>query len=155
MSLTFHIHTLLLAPSYSDRMAGSQAKNLALMQLIANTCSVPVIVPHSPSSAVVLGAAILGRFAAEVSALGRKLSDYEQRRMLWSIMVRCLYVAAARQLMSWISQVEMTQPGQLIKPSVTPRERRLLGAKYKIFRETIETQKRWRKEMEEALATDD
>lgn len=68
--------------------AGSQAKNIALMQLIANTCAVPVILPHSPSSAVVLGAAMLGRFAAEVSALGRKLSSDEQRRRLWSIMVR-------------------------------------------------------------------
>ncbi|KAF8516640.1 Pentulose kinase [Gautieria morchelliformis] len=118
-------------------MSGSQSRNTSLMQLIANTCSVPVIVPHSPSAAVVLGAAMLGRFAAEVSVLGRKLSDDEQRKKLWHIMV------------------EMTQPGQLVKPSVTPREKRLLEVKYKIFRETIETQKRWRKEVDEALETDD
>ncbi|KAF8576224.1 Pentulose kinase [Ramaria rubella] len=118
-------------------MSGSQAKNIALMQLIANICSVPVILPHSPSAAVVLGAAMLGRFAAEVSMLGQKLTDDEQRKKLWAIMV------------------DMTQPGQLIKPSATPREKRLLEAKYKIFRETIETQKRWREEVENALDGED
>ena len=49
----------------------------------------------------------------------------------------------------------MTQPGQLIKPSATPREQRLLEVKYKIFRETIVTQKRWRKEVEAALVDED
>jgi len=107
------------------------------MQLIADICEVPVILPHSPSAAVVLGSAMLGRFAAEVSALGRKLSDEEQRRRLWRIMV------------------EMTQPGDLVQPSVKPRQKRLLDAKYKIFRETIKTQKRWRKEIEEALSGED
>jgi D-ribulokinase len=123
------------------------------MQLIANTCSVPVILPHSPSAAVVLGAAMLGRFAAEVSALGLKLSEDEQRRKLWSIMVRCLVwrQRSSRMQILRIPQVEMTQPGQLVKPSVSPREKRLLEVKYKIFRETIETQKRWRKEVEDAL----
>jgi sugar (pentulose or hexulose) kinase len=68
------------------------------MQLIANICSVPVIVPHSPSAAVVLGAAMLGRFAAEVSKLGRKLSDNEQRKKLWHIMVRRLWVMTVGKL---------------------------------------------------------
>lgn len=59
------------------------------MQLIANTCVVPVVLPDSPGAAVVLGAAMLGRFAAEVSALGpdQKLSDEEQGKKLWNIMV--------------------------------------------------------------------
>ena len=47
-------------------------------------------------------------------------------------------------------QVEMTPPGTLIAPSASPKEKRLLEAKYKIFRESIEIQQRWRKEMEEA-----
>jgi len=52
------------------------------MQLIADTCSIPVILPHTPSAAVVLGAAMLGRFAAEVSTLGKgqKLSDENRGR---------------------------------------------------------------------------
>jgi hypothetical protein len=45
----------------------------------------------------------------------------------------------------------MTQPGELVKPTASLQEKKLLEAKYRIFRETIETQKRWRREMEEAL----
>lgn len=46
----------------------------------------------------------------------------------------------------------MTQAGVEIKPSATARENKLLEAKYKIFREAIEIQRRWRKEMEIAAA---
>ena len=45
----------------------------------------------------------------------------------------------------------MTPPGTLIAPKASPKEAKLLLAKYKIFRESIEIQKRWRKEMEEAV----
>jgi len=48
----------------------------------------------------------------------------------------------------------MTQPGQLVKPSATARQKKLLEVKYKIFRETIEIQKRWREEVEDALRED-
>jgi hypothetical protein len=44
----------------------------------------------------------------------------------------------------------MTPPGTLVVPSASPKEKKLLAAKYKIFRETIDIQKRWRQEMEEA-----
>jgi len=44
----------------------------------------------------------------------------------------------------------MTPPGTGIIPAASVREHRLLAAKYNIFRESIEIQKRWRKEMEEA-----
>lgn len=46
----------------------------------------------------------------------------------------------------------MTPAGTKIAPSASPKEKKLLQAKYKIFRESIEIQKRWRKEMEEATA---
>ncbi|GJJ07740.1 hypothetical protein Clacol_001945 [Clathrus columnatus] len=114
-------------------MSGSQAKNTALMQLMSNTCNVPVIIPHSASATVVLGAAMLGRFAAEVSILKQKPNEQESRQQLWNIMV------------------EMTKPARLIKPQATPKENRLLTAKYKIFRETIEIQKRWRRDIKNAL----
>lgn len=45
----------------------------------------------------------------------------------------------------------MTPAGTLVVPNASPREKRLLHAKYSIFRETIEIQKRWRKKMEDAL----
>lgn len=44
----------------------------------------------------------------------------------------------------------MTPPGTVIAPSATPKEKKLLEAKYKIFRESIDIQYRWRKQMEEA-----
>ncbi|GLB33245.1 putative FGGY family of carbohydrate kinases, C-terminal domain [Lyophyllum shimeji] len=110
-------------------MSGGQAKNLALMRLLANTCRMPVVLPYEHSGAVVLGAAMLGRFAADVR---ESVSGTEQNDLLWNIMV------------------EMTPVGSLVAPSASAKERRLLEAKYKIFRETIEIQKRWRKEMDEA-----
>lgn len=44
----------------------------------------------------------------------------------------------------------MTPPGTIVHPSASNREAKLLEAKYKIFRETIEIQKRWRQEMAHA-----
>jgi len=61
-------------------VSGGQSKNVALVQLLANTCNMPVVTPHSSSTAVVTGAAMLGRFAAEVSE--------ENGKGLWDIMVR-------------------------------------------------------------------
>jgi ribulose kinase len=71
-------------------MSGGQAKNLALMQLFANTCDLPVVLPFSHSGAVVLGAAILARFAVEVEGIGKELTSEEQTKMLWGIMVGLL-----------------------------------------------------------------
>ncbi|KAI0922037.1 hypothetical protein AcW1_004143 [Taiwanofungus camphoratus] len=114
-------------------MSGGQAKNTALMQLFADTCSMPVVLPQSSGAAVVLGAAMLGRFAAEAGAMGGRVGlRGKQGEALWNIMV------------------EMTPPGTMIVPSASPKEKKLLEAKYKIFLETIDIQNRWRKEMEEA-----
>ena len=49
----------------------------------------------------------------------------------------------------------MTTQGTLIEPDASPRDRKLLDAKYKIFLETIDIQKRWRKEIEEASQVSD
>ncbi|KAJ3536076.1 hypothetical protein NM688_g6884 [Phlebia brevispora] len=112
-------------------MSGGQAKNIPLMQLFANTCNMPVVLPKSSGAAVVLGAAMLGRFAAELEPdTGDIEAECEAR---WKIMV------------------EMTPPGTLIAPGASAREKKLLEAKYKIFRESIDIQKRWRAEIEEAL----
>lgn len=46
----------------------------------------------------------------------------------------------------------MTQPGARINPAASAREKKLLEAKYKIFREAIDIQRRWRKTMAEAAA---
>ena len=47
-------------------------------------------------------------------------------------------------------QVEMTPPGTMVVPAASAKEKKLLEAKYKIFLEAIDIQRRWRKEMEEA-----
>jgi ribulose kinase len=65
-------------------VSGGQSKNAALMQLFANTCNMPVVTPHSSSTAVVTGAAMLGRLAAEASKRGGERNGSE----LWNIMVR-------------------------------------------------------------------
>lgn len=44
----------------------------------------------------------------------------------------------------------MTPVGTLIPPKASNKAKKLLEAKYKIFLETIDIQKRWRKEMEDA-----
>ena len=51
---------------------------------------------------------------------------------------------------NFIFQVEMTPVGTLIPPKATNKEKKLLESKYRIFLESIEIQKRWRKEMEDA-----
>ncbi len=85
-------------------MSGGQAKNGPLMQLFANVCQLPVVIPPHPGAAVVLGAAMLGRFAHNVTddlerrgvAEGLRTQadvDKESERVgerLWDIMVRSL-----------------------------------------------------------------
>ena len=68
-------------------MSGGQAKNAMLMQLFANTCSMPVVLPQSSGAAVVLGAAMLGRFAAEAQGKSEKLAREKRGQALWDIMV--------------------------------------------------------------------
>jgi ribulose kinase len=70
-------------------MSGSQAKNIPMMQLFANTCKMPVVLPYDAAGAVVSGAAMLGRFAAEASIEG-KMMEEKQAERLWNIMVRHL-----------------------------------------------------------------
>jgi hypothetical protein len=44
----------------------------------------------------------------------------------------------------------MTPAGTVVRPNAAAKEKRMLEAKYKIFRESIEIQQRWRCEMDEA-----
>jgi glycerol kinase len=128
-------------------MSGGQAKNLMLMQLFADTCGMPIVLPFEHSGAVVLGAAMLGRFAAQTQGKPA-LAEKEQGEVLWDIMVRSL-CRTFYKVLSSLFKVEMTPQGTLVAPGASAKEKKLLAAKYKIFRETIEIQKRWRLEMEE------
>ncbi|KAI6168856.1 hypothetical protein EDD17DRAFT_1772596 [Pisolithus thermaeus] len=123
---TRHIVSSLNAAGHdvtSIYMSGGQAKNATMMQLFADTCGIPVVLPMNGGEAVVLGAAMLGKVASE---------GITQAEDMWWVMV------------------EMTPPGTLVAPSAPPNVKKILDAKYKIFLEVIDIQKRWRKELEEA-----
>ncbi|EJD00891.1 Pentulose kinase [Fomitiporia mediterranea MF3/22] len=109
-------------------MSGGQAKNAKLMQLFADVVGMPVVLPESTADAVSRGSAMLARFARE------RQEGNTKQDLLWDIMV------------------EMTPSGTLVSPAASPREKKLLEAKYKIFLESIEIQKRWRKEIAAASA---
>lgn len=106
------------------------------MNLLASTTGKAIVIPPSPSAAVVLGSAMLGRYAFEVSRArnAKPIEDQEDatkqgeadKDSLWSVMT------------------DMTAPGFRIEPNPNPDEAKLLDVKYKIFRESIEIQKKWR-----------
>ncbi|KAJ9125434.1 hypothetical protein QFC22_000395 [Naganishia vaughanmartiniae] len=139
-------------------MSGSQAKNKPLMNLLASACEVKVIIPPNPSSAVVAGSAMLGRYAHEVAEArkGEPISTQAQqeesaktsREALWRIMVcpklNTILRVSNRGDTLLIVQVEMTPKGKAVLPAATDYEKRLLNVKYKIFRESIDVQRRWR-----------
>jgi len=132
-------------------MSGSQAKNIPLMQLMADVCNVSVILPHSASAAVVIGAAMLGRFAAEVTGVHAKDVSGED---LFTSQDKVNEVSETEKERLWEIMVDMTLPGTKLVPAASPRDKRLLDVKYKIFLESIEIQRRWRKEMEGAAKRD-
>ena len=141
-------------------MSGGQAKNASLMQLMADVCNMGIVLPKEGKEGkkggvidpVVLGSAMLGRYADEASKVGAKGREGQAERM-WDIMVRpfsFLLFYLFSDSLSFFFQVEMTPVGTLIPPKATNKEKKLLESKYRIFLESIEIQKRWRKEMEDA-----
>lgn len=79
----------------SIHMSGGQVKNRPLMQLLANVCDMPVVLPAEHATAVVLGAAMLGRFAAVAKSKGSSMENMSgelQAGLLWDIMVGCAFV---------------------------------------------------------------
>ncbi|TFK28625.1 ribitol kinase [Coprinopsis marcescibilis] len=135
-------------------VSGSQAKNSVLMKLLADACrsggvkGVVIDANDDESnngkksgivagvSAVVLGAAMLGRLAHEI-AQTKETEDEHVASRLWNIMT------------------EMTPPGLFVGPSgdskEEERERKLLEVKYVIFLEGLEAQKRWRSLIDESI----
>jgi len=77
---------------------------------------------------VAVGASMLGRFAADTSS-----GEHDR---IWGIMS------------------EMTPVGSRILPNITNREKRLCEAKYRIFLDAVAIQRRWRDEVDAAIADD-
>ncbi|WVN89443.1 uncharacterized protein L203_104666 [Cryptococcus depauperatus CBS 7841] len=131
-------------------MSGSQAKNGPLMRLLATVLQMPVIIPPQPSAAVVLGAAMLGRYAYILSS-ERQNQPIDSQEEADKAKERDGYKL-------WDVMVAMTRPGKRIDPRADELglcEKRLLDVKYKIFREAVDVQRRWRgmvaKEAEEEV----
>ena len=83
-------------------LSGGQAKNRRLMQLFADVCGMPVVLPGRKDikgggglgdggDAVGRGAAMLGRFADEIANGTGEKSEEEQGEGLWKIMVCIIF----------------------------------------------------------------
>ncbi|RFU33596.1 hypothetical protein B7463_g2763, partial [Scytalidium lignicola] len=107
-------------------MSGSQCQNGILMELMATTCSMPVLIPKYVHAAVVHGAAMLGAKAASADKDGKT-------EPLWDIMDR------------------MSKAGRVVRPGTDQGEKKLLDAKYKVFLEQCSTQQAYRKDVDEAV----
>lgn len=108
-------------------MSGSQCQNDVLMQLVAAACDMPVLIPRYVHAAVVHGAAMLGAKAASTDKEGRS-------EPLWDIMDR------------------FSKAGKMVKPTTDDGLKKLLRTKYNVFLEQCESQQRYRKEVDEAVA---
>ncbi|KAG9244246.1 hypothetical protein BJ878DRAFT_507113 [Calycina marina] len=108
-------------------MSGSQCQNKILMELMATTCDIPVVIPRYVHAAVVHGAAMLGVKAASVDREGKT-------EALWSIMDR------------------MSKPGRVTRPGKDKNEKQLLDIKYKVFLEQCATQQTYRNSVDEVIA---
>jgi FGGY-family pentulose kinase len=106
-------------------ISGSQCQNKILMELMATTCHLPLVVPRYAYAAVVHGAAMLGAKAASAK-------DGESEE-LWSIMDR------------------MSKPGTVTKPGTDEGQKKLLDVKYKVFLEQCFNQRLYRKEVDDAI----
>ncbi|KAL7419484.1 hypothetical protein Q5752_006322 [Cryptotrichosporon argae] len=119
-------------------MSGSQAKNGPLIRLLATVLQMPIVIPPQPSAAVVLGSAMLGRFAHELSAAApQRITTQADAEKLGS----------DKGAFLWDIMVDMTQGATKIEPRTGKEgdvEKKLLDVKYAIFREAVEVQRRWR-----------
>ncbi|GAA6019948.1 hypothetical protein JCM11491_006716 [Sporobolomyces phaffii] len=125
-------------------MSGGLVKNRFLMSLIADICNIPIQLPHSHSASVVLGSAMLGAAAAEEAqrlGAGVRLDSQDKAEQSSFGMKENL----------WGNMIRMSKPGTTILPSASDKELKLLKVKYDIFKECIELQRKWRKNVSDAL----
>ncbi|GAA5904552.1 FGGY-family carbohydrate kinase [Sporobolomyces salmoneus] len=125
-------------------MSGGLVKNRFLMSLIADICNIPIQLPHSHSASVVLGSAMLGAAAAEeAQRLGGQAGLDSQKKAEES--------SFGMKENLWGNMIRMSKPGTTIHPSASEKELKLLKVKYEIFKECIELQRKWRKNVSDAL----
>jgi ribulose kinase len=109
-------------------MSGSQCQNPILMDLMATSCRMPVLIPRYVNAAVVHGAAMLGAKAAS-----HNTGEGAEGESLWSIMDR------------------MSKPGRQIEPGTDEGELALLDAKYEVFLDMCSSQQKYRSKIDKSI----
>ncbi|WFD24352.1 hypothetical protein MEQU1_003051 [Malassezia equina] len=125
---------------------GGQARNRIYAQLVADVCGLRVQMPSESSASVVVGAAILGHLAADVTH--ERTGHLRATEPVLPTQAEADEVAKANAQRLWTIMAQSTPPGQSVWPTDDDAWRKHFAAKYRIFRECIELQWRWRNEME-------
>ena len=129
---------------------GGQARNLVFAHLVATTTGLRVQLPTEASVSVVRGSAIIGRLAAEVT---RYVTGTDRSPMPVLVTQEdAERIAPQFSERLWDFMAECTPAGTSIMPADDARLRALLQVKYNIYLESIEIQRRWRREVDTALS---
>ena len=129
---------------------GGQARNLIYAHLLADVCGLRIQVPTEASASVTVGSAILGQLAAHVTQEQTRAPRTAQPVL--SSQTDAVACAEAQAERLWHMMAASTKPGHSIQPTTDAKLRRLFDVKYHIFLECIDTQRRWRAEVDAALA---
>ncbi|WFD35999.1 hypothetical protein MCUN1_002870 [Malassezia cuniculi] len=129
---------------------GGQARNLVFANLVATTTGLRVQLPTEASTSVVRGAAITGRMAAEITQTVTSAPRPSAAAVAGQAHAEQLAGQFAERL--WEVMAECTPPGMSVLPTDDPKIRALLEAKYSIFLESIDLQRRWRRQVDAALS---
>ena len=129
---------------------GGQARNLIYAHLLADVCGLRIQVPTEASASVTVGSAILGQLAAHVTQEQTRAPRTAQPVL--SSQTDAVACAEAQAERLWHMMAASTKPGHSIQPTTDAKLHRLFDVKYRIFLECIDTQRRWRAEVDAALA---
>ena len=125
---------------------GGQARNLIYAQLIADVCGVRVQMPRHASASVVVGAAILGRLAAAVTR--DRAGETRANDAVLPSQAEAEACAPLYAHTLWDLMAQTTNSGDMIFPTEDRQTLALFQAKYRIFLESIDLQRRWAKDMD-------
>lgn len=129
---------------------GGQARNLIYAHLLADVCGLRIQVPTEASASVTVGSAILGQLAAHVTQEYTRAPRSVQPVLRTQTDAEACAEAQAEHL--WHLMAASTKPGHSIQPTTDARLHKLFDVKYRIFLECIDTQRRWRAQVDAAVA---
>lgn len=129
---------------------GGQARNRIYAHLVADVCGLRVQMPVEDSVSVTTGSAILGQLAAHIT-MNKSQSPRAAEPVLHN-QADAEQCADAYAEHLWHLMASSTKPGHSIEPSSNESLHKLFDAKYRIFLECIDIQRRWHNEIDAALA---